>query len=156
MLKQYYSNFIVVTSIIVKLYFLFSLLALVPNSIMGQVCCIPKLTTVRSVHFRETGKPENKLTRDHLSCQKHHILFSLSFAHNVWQHSLYFKNHQERNAFMDTCGKSWKRHYILFSTSVDVHKNKTCYEIRVLKYNVALFPPGQGVWPDSISFLWLL
>lgn len=47
---------------------------------------------------------------------------------------------------MDTCGKCWKRHYILFSASVDEHKNKTCHEMRVLMYNISTsFPPGQGV-----------
>lgn len=45
-LKQCYSNFLIAISILVKLYFFFSLHELVPNSIMGQVRCIPKLSTV--------------------------------------------------------------------------------------------------------------
>lgn len=36
---------------------------------------------------------------------------------------------------MDTFGKCWKRHYILFSASVDMHKNKTCHEIRVFHFH---------------------
>lgn len=103
-LKQCYSNFVIVTSILVKLHCLFSLLALVPNSIMGQVRCIPKLSTVSSVHFPITRKPEDKMTfsvaRNTTSC----FLFPLP-THLTTFSNLYFKNHKERNAFMDTGGK---------------------------------------------------
>lgn len=92
------------------------------------------------------------VARNTTSC----FLFPLH-THLTTFSKLYFKNHQERNAFMYTCGKCWKGHYVLFSTSVDVHKNKACHEMRVLMYNIStLFPPGQGVWLDAISFSSLL